>query len=338
MNFNSELLFFLSAIGAFNGLILGVYIFIVEGRKHIGNKFLSIALLTLSIRAGKSVLFYFNDNLFELFIQTGIVACLFIGPFIYFFVYTVCHPQHQPPNWKRHLFVLIPVILVLTILFPYYEYRDLWSSLLRSIYFLWLAYILLSVRILIPTIRQSQQNNSILKPTIKWTIHVFLGFSLVWVAYFTCAFTSYIVGAMTFSVILYLLILFLFFTKKKQIFLLQKASLTLHKKEQQKSIIKEMDILFVQDEVYKQPSIILDDVARTLAIPSYQLSQIINDNLGVNFNTYVNQFRIEAAKKLLSSNPKYTIEGIGQECGFKSKSSFYAAFKAATGTTPSKYV
>jgi len=52
----------------------------------------------------------------------------------------------------------------------------------------------------------------------------------------------------------------------------------------------------------------------------------------------VNLFRIEAAKKLLQANSKLTIEAIGQECGFKSKSSFYSAFKKRTGTTPSKFV
>ncbi|MEL7148572.1 MAG: helix-turn-helix domain-containing protein, partial [Bacteroidota bacterium] len=80
------------------------------------------------------------------------------------------------------------------------------------------------------------------------------------------------------------------------------------------------------------------DVAQKLGVPAYQLSQSVNESTGENFNQYVNVHRIEAAKEMLRTRPELTIEAIGQECGFKSKSSFYAAFKKNTGTTPSKFV
>jgi len=51
MNFSSELLFFFSVLGAFNGIVLSIYILITAGKKHISNKFLGIAILMLSIRA-----------------------------------------------------------------------------------------------------------------------------------------------------------------------------------------------------------------------------------------------------------------------------------------------
>ncbi|MEX0289089.1 MAG: helix-turn-helix domain-containing protein [Flavobacteriaceae bacterium] len=340
MSFNSELLFFFSALGAFNGIILSIYILIVGGKKHRGNIFLGIALIMLCVRATKSLFFYFNDNLFEPFIQIGIIACFFIGPFLYFFIYTACDPLHKtPPWWKQHLLVLVPTILVLTLLFPYYTYRSLWShNLMVLIYLQWLAYLLLSARLLTPFVIKPTRQHVPIKPIVKWAIHVFSGFSLVWLAYFTAGYTSYIVGAITFTVMLYLLILLLINKKKKQIFLLDKTQLSPEKKRAQKALLYQVELLFNEQQLYKQVSIKSDTVARSLGIPTYQLSQIINDQLGMNFNSYVNKFRVAAAKKMLQSNPEYTIDAIGKECGFKSKSSFYAAFKKETGTTPSKFV
>ena len=340
MSFNSELLFFFSALGAFNGIILSIYMLIVGGKKHLGNIFLGIALIMLSVRATKSLFYYFNDNLFEPFIQIGIIACFLIGPFLYFYMYAVSHPeQHAPQRWKLHLLILIPTILILTVLFPYYEHHHLWSPyLMVLVYLQWLTYLVLSASLLIAHVKNSRRHKKAIRPIVKWAIQVFGGFSLVWLAYFTAGYTSYIVGAITFSVMLYLLIILLINKKKKQIFLLGKSKQSPEKKQVQSAIIEQVERLFKQEELYKEASIRSDSVAEALGIPTYQLSQTINDQLGMNFNSYVNKFRVAAAKKMLRSNPEFTIDAIGKECGFKSKSSFYTAFKKETGTTPSKFV
>ncbi len=56
-------------------------------------------------------------------------------------------------------------------------------------------------------------------------------------------------------------------------------------------------------------------------------------------NNYINSFQEEYAKELFASD-KYknlSIEGIGMEAGFHSKSTFYAAFRKIEGTTPAKH-
>lgn len=337
MNFSSELLFFFSALGAFNGIVLSVYILITAGRKHISNIFLAIALLMLSIRAGKSVFFHFDDNLVQVFIQIGIIACYLIGPFIYFYMATICSKDYSLPKWKWHLFVLVPIILFLTFRFPYYEYRDYWAfQWLRLIYIQWLIYLVMSWVVFYRWFKKHQgQHNQSAKR--RWVLNVLITFSLVWLAYFTTRYTSYIVGAVTFTVIGYLLLLFILNTRKRGSFLLQN---TLQKSDLEKSeaLLQEVSSLFQSNKIYKQPSIKCGDVAKLLNVPAYLLSQAVNETTGENFNQYVNVFRIEEAKKLLQSNSKLTIEAIGQECGFKSKSSFYSAFKKITGTTPSKFV
>lgn len=103
------------------------------------------------------------------------------------------------------------------------------------------------------------------------------------------------------------------------------------------------DMIFGQFEDYIQksytnPYLSIEDVAKELNISSNYLSQIINQK-SIKFNSYLNSFRIEAAKKMLSNKAfsKYTIAAIGLEAGFNSKASFYRAFKINTGTTPVEY-
>ncbi len=80
-------------------------------------------------------------------------------------------------------------------------------------------------------------------------------------------------------------------------------------------------------------------LARETGLSTSYLSKIINTNSDYNFSDFINNFRIEKAKKLLADAEynNYTYIAIGYECGFNSKSTFYTAFKKFTGQTPSIY-
>lgn len=70
-----------------------------------------------------------------------------------------------------------------------------------------------------------------------------------------------------------------------------------------------------------------------------QLSQVINQHFQMSFYDFVNQYRVEEAKRMLSSITfdHLTILGIAFECGFKSKSSFNRYFKKYVGVSPSEF-
>lgn len=73
--------------------------------------------------------------------------------------------------------------------------------------------------------------------------------------------------------------------------------------------------------------------------PRY-LSQAISEIDGRNFNAMVNERRVKEACRRFDDTEHYgslTVEAVGQEVGFKSRSSFTAAFKLITGMTPSAY-
>ena len=87
----------------------------------------------------------------------------------------------------------------------------------------------------------------------------------------------------------------------------------------------------------KIPILSLQDLSKELNISSHQLSQFLNNNLNKNFTSFVNEFRINEACKIITSNDKLTLESVGYDVGFNSKSTFFSAFKKHTGTTPLNY-
>lgn len=93
------------------------------------------------------------------------------------------------------------------------------------------------------------------------------------------------------------------------------------------------------DKPYLSGDLTIQTLAQRLGIPSYQVSQIINDRLKQNFFDFVNGYRVEEAKKRLRdpNYQHYSILSIAFDVGFNSKSAFNAAFKKHTQSTPSAF-
>ena len=70
------------------------------------------------------------------------------------------------------------------------------------------------------------------------------------------------------------------------------------------------------------------------------LSQIFNVNLKTRYYDFVNEYRIDEFKRLVSSNEKdrYTLKALAGLCGFSSYTTFFRAFKETTGITPNEYM
>ncbi len=102
-------------------------------------------------------------------------------------------------------------------------------------------------------------------------------------------------------------------------------------------IINRLKELMEDEKLYRQFDLKLEEVAAQLFITPHQLSEFVNDCLGMNFASYVNQFRVEEAKSLLVEKPEESTLAIAFQVGFGSKQSFNTIFKQQTGTTPSGY-
>lgn len=95
-----------------------------------------------------------------------------------------------------------------------------------------------------------------------------------------------------------------------------------------------------ENKPFLNEKIAMVEIAKMLKVSTQQISQVINEKTNLNFNDFVNSFRIEEAKIMLLSNAysKLTIDAIAQKSGFRSKSAFYVAFKKHTGNTPKEFI
>ena len=93
-------------------------------------------------------------------------------------------------------------------------------------------------------------------------------------------------------------------------------------------------------QLYLNPQLTLQQLAKSLDIPPNHLSQIINAYAHLNFFDFVNQYRIEAVKKKFEEKVHlhHTLLAIALDCGFNSKASFNRAFKKFTEMTPTGYL
>ena len=170
-----------------------------------------------------------------------------------------------------------------------------------------------------------------------WILSVYFGNFIIWIAYKTSSYTSYIVGALSFTFVFYLLFLVIHFKKRKKAIFSTTEKYSDKKIENATVLIQQLKLIMIEDKPFKNSNIKLNDIAIKLDISKHLLSQLLNDNLGKSFSKFINEYRVDEAKKLIKNNKKFTLEAIGFDAGFSSKSTFYATFKKIVGVTPSQF-
>lgn len=105
----------------------------------------------------------------------------------------------------------------------------------------------------------------------------------------------------------------------------------------QEEIYQQLKHYVTEHEPYLNPELTINQLAREASVPPRDLSRVINGKLGKNFLEFINEYRIQEAKKLLQGGKSGTVLDIAMAVGFNSKSAFYEAFKRVTNTTPTKY-
>lgn len=100
------------------------------------------------------------------------------------------------------------------------------------------------------------------------------------------------------------------------------------------------DILAIMENqrLFVQPGFSLQLLADSCQISAHHLSQVINEEMGCTFFELTNEYRIREAKRILAKEEDTVkMEQLAYELGYKSKSTFFIAFKKATKLTPHKY-
>lgn len=339
----SQVLFLFSALGAVNGIFLAAYLF--TRRSHgLSNVFLAALLLAISIRTGKSAVYYFDPGLATGFVQFGLSACLLIGPLSYLYVQVhLAELRKYPPTqrWAWHL--LLPLgLIALGLLFSKSQYPEVWQHAFPGLHYYWLAYLLIAGR-------QLWQARSLLFGTDRTDdigprqlillLGVYLSSALILLAYMSVPFTSYIVGALSFSFSICITVMIFLLIKEEK-----KTQVTREKYQNRKlaetqaqQILAALNQAMHEQQLYLNPNFSLALLARKTGLSQTLVSQVLNDNLSQNFNHYVNEFRIVCAKRILLTEPRLSMEQVAERSGFNSSSTFFAAFKKMSGQTPASY-
>ncbi|MDT7832428.1 helix-turn-helix domain-containing protein [Flavobacteriaceae bacterium S356] len=341
MTFENPIIFFLSSLGVFNGFLVSMYFLFLEKRKRTQNRLFGFLVLMLTIRIGKSVYSLFSETKDLLIMQIGLSACFLIGVSLFYYLKSsVENRKNIPTTWKIHLLSLLSMVVIVGIIKPYRSNIEFWRSFVIFIYTVWGAYILISAYIL-KNIFLKIFNKEVKCTTSElWLVAVFIGNLLIYLAYLIGYFWLYLIGTLTFSVVFYGLFFFFMFKKNRETIFkdipkkYESKKIETHEAER---LITKLHEAMKQKQFHRNTNIKLNDIALHLHISSHKLSQLLNDNLGKSFALFINECRIEEAKKLLKENNTFTLEAIGFEAGFSSKSTFYATFKKIVGQTPSEY-
>ncbi|MBV8324836.1 helix-turn-helix transcriptional regulator [Chryseobacterium sp.] len=336
MTFGQQMLFFFSAVGAFNGLLLGIYLLFVKKLKYLPDFFLGLLLLMLSTRVGISVCIYFYPDLPRIIPHLGLSALFFTGPALYYYVRASFQDIFDFKSCRK-IFGLLTLILgavgLLYLVFPV-----TWDHYFGTfIYTVWSVFVFLAVyQYYLFSKRNSKSSSQFVFPVLLSNVIIFLTYQLIstgWVQIYCAG------GSLVFSFVLYANFLILFNEKYKQLSIKESNKYPNRKisETQADNFVSRLEKLMNAEELYKDPNLKLNDLASRINISAHQLSQLLNDNLGKSFSTYINEYRIKEACEKIENGSYLKIEEIGYEVGFNSKSTFFSTFKKIKNTTPLLY-
>ena len=345
---------------------------LVKRNKSKSDYFLLLWMLLNSAHLGFHYL-NFTDNMYAYPHLLGVELPfpLFQGVLLYFYVSSVTN-QGPKKNWHYWMH-LIPAGLAYLYLIRFFilpasekieifklqggEEHALFMSLLQLVvfvsgifYVLWCSKLLLNHK---KNIRK--QFSDIEEISLSWLQFLVLGLGIVWCLVIITQNDVLIYQAVAVFVIL----IGFFGVQQKNIFneivhapktkVAIESNLKAEEKDKYqnsglsdelaKDHYENLTRLMKEDELFKNPSLSLGDLASNMDLHPNYLSQIINEKGGKSFYDFVNFYRVEAFKELLEgqAHEKYTLMTLAFDCGFNSKSTFNRYFKKMTGQTPSQY-
>ncbi len=282
-----------------------------------------------------------------------------LTPLLYFAYYLVILPEESLPAWKVWLMVPTAVIFLADIRFAVFpaSYR---KSVLQFVLYGGRGVEVTAVKTLfigagvqflahlgflfyrLIAIWDEPEHQGVLKITMGYIV-----FSILTVMFLSLGYTASSINLLRCGALLSgIMIVCAYFVGQRHPRFLQLLMIEAGKKRYGRSLLGRMDLkelekkllgLMDEKKLYTDDEVTLKQLADALSITPHQLSQLLNEQLNVNFNTFINQYRIRDAMEMLIHEPGRSVLSIAFAVGFNSKSSFYEAFFRHTGLTPHRY-
>lgn len=109
------------------------------------------------------------------------------------------------------------------------------------------------------------------------------------------------------------------------------------KREADKALMDRICQLLEEQKLYQNSELKVTDIATALRTNRRFISDCINSQRGCSFTQFINNYRIDHAKRILRQDPNKIIADVYIESGFSNEQTFYRTFKAITGMTPSEW-
>jgi len=330
-----------SGLGVIHGLFLAIFLWIYPKGNPTANKILSLLLLVLSFRIGKSVFLEFAENLDAKFIFIGLGTLMAIGPLFYLYCHACANKNLRLQ--QKQLIHFIPAMLGIGFGFWIRDSHletlpiQIFAVMFLSYYMHYLVYIIVGYSYV------TRQKAAGLSPTTFNLLRLlFFGLLVIWIAYVLNLFDEsipYVVGPVLYSVVAYVISFIV--TQKGYIHKVDqlKYKTTPVSDEQMDYLYEKVQKMLSEDQQYREPNLTLKSMSEALNVSTQVLSMVINQKSQVNFNSFVNQYRITESINLFNNSQydNHTIAAIAFEVGFNSISSFNKAFKDQTGKSPMAY-
>ncbi|TGM91873.1 AraC family transcriptional regulator [Leptospira levettii] len=283
-------------------------------------------------------------------------------PFVFLsasFLYLYLEYLFLEKKINLHWICFLPSLVSIVLLVPYYLKSDVekinilntitfteYGSILTGLNFGIKLSILISVGIFL--FREWIPNVRLSVFFTKRAIYSLVFILLIWI--------DLLVGSIGFSFqipffrklsayLLPILMYFYFFTRELWEPFVSDVRETIQKNKYEKSklvsvpleVIDQKLFELMLEKVFCDEDLSLSKLAELVGVKSGQLSEYFHKRYGFGFYNYINQYRIEEAKRYLLEPKERTILSIADAVGFNSKSTFNRVFLEKVGVTPTDF-
>lgn len=297
---------------------------------------------------------------------------MLLGPALYFYAYSVMSPDKQLTRTAYFIALLGPIVVVLVMLpfllispedklamaTPATRDAELFKIALFTCTFAMVSFVVFTASYLIVTFRLQKQHrqqlmlrySSIEKRSMDWFGSVLILWGGVWLL-FTVEYSMSFIGLKWFgsgivipTLEAFVLLTFSHYALKQPALKESEKTPAVPKQPRtyalelahMKQVADKLKRAMEDKQLYLEEDLSLKRLSDVTSVTENHISETLSQHLQTNFFQFVNGYRIEQAKSLLLTTED-NVSTIAYGVGFNSKSTFNAAFKKSTGTTPTSF-
>jgi AraC-like DNA-binding protein len=356
---------------SFQGVFVASVLWFIKRESRFNNRLLALFVLLFSITLFDYVLFWtkFHTRLPHLFNISNSFPFLF-GVVLYFYFRNVFE---QKKFSAKDVWHLLPFLLFMVIKFPEYSSSaetklkwmhgqraapDFnWFPWERKIWLYWpwvkIAHMAAYSALIYFRFNHLSKTNPEVRSWFRWITGLFAAFVLSYTSYFALArfafFNAQWDYMISFSMTFFIYFIAWFGYLQPKVFsglkMVESSKAAERYKnsaltpELSRQLMAQLQLKMDEKKLYRQSDLRLEKLAAEMNVSRHHLSQLLNEQAGMNFFEYINFLRINEAKQLLSvkSKKELNIIDVAYSVGFNNKVSFNTTFKKITGQTPSEF-